>query len=154
MNPDYEKLLETEIDQALKGLPDLQAPETLARRVMATVARRTARAWYRQPWEVWPSPLRSVAVAILVGSFGGLCFASWALTRAAGVQLAVQEVAQAFSGVFALCNAFAAVLNGLVVALKQIHPLILFGCVSAFALAWALCLGLGTACVKLAWAKR
>jgi hypothetical protein len=154
MNPDYEKHLEAEIDQALKGLPDLEAPETLTRRVMMTLARRTARAWYRQPWEFWPSPLRTLAVAILVSSFGGLCFASWMLMRASGVQLAVQEVAQAFSGVFALCNAFAAVLNGLVVALKQVHPAILFGCASAFALAWALCLGLGTVCVKLAWAKR
>ena len=154
MNPNYEKQLEAGIDRTLKSLPELQAPETLSARVMAAVARRTRLPWYRQSWELWPAPLRYAALAVMLGSFGGLCFASWQLTRAAGMQLALQEVAQPFSGVIAVVNAFLSVLNGLVVAVKRIHPAILLGCTAAFGFAWALFLGLGTACVKLALAGR
>lgn len=154
MNPDYEKRLEAEIDEVLKGLPELRAPEGLSSRVMAALARHTAQPWYRQPWELWPPALRFAALAVLLGSFGALCFAGWQLTRAAGVQLAIQEVAQPFSGVIALVNAFLSVLNGLVLAVKRIHPAILLGCVAALGFAWALFVGLGTACVKLALAGR
>jgi len=154
MNAEYEKRLEAEIDGALKGLPHLRAPETLAGRVMESLARRAARPWYRQPLEMWPAALRYAAVAILLGSFGGLCLASWELTRAAGVRLAFQEVAQLFSGVFALCSAVVTVLNGLVLAVKTIHPAILVGCAAGLVLVWGLFVALGTACVKLAWARR
>lgn len=154
MNTSYEDRLEAEIDEALKGLPQLRAPEALSGRVMAAIARRAALPWYRQSWEMWPAVWRNVAVAVLLCSFGGLCFASWELTRAAGVQLALQELARAFSGVFALCGALATVLNGLVVAFKHIPPIILVGCAGVLALVWALFVGLGTACVKLAWARR
>ncbi|HEY5914753.1 MAG TPA: hypothetical protein VJA21_29535, partial [Verrucomicrobiae bacterium] len=59
-----------------------------------------------------------------------------------------------FSGVSVLYNAFVAVLNGLVIALRHVNPGILIGCLAVFALAWALFVGLGTACVKLALARR
>ena len=154
MNPDYEKRLETEIDAALKALPELHAPETLSLRVMAAVGRRAVQPWYRQSWAMWPPRLRFAVLAILLGSFGALCFASWQLARAAGVQLALQEVAHAFSGVIAFCSALLAVLNGLLLAVKYIHPAILAGSIGAFACAWALFVGLGTACAKLAFARR
>ena len=154
MNPDYEKRLETEIDEALKGLPDLRAPAALSSRVMATLARRSFRPWYRQSWAMWPPALRYSALGILLASFGALCFASWELTRAAGVQLALQEVSQLFSGAIAFCSALLAVLNGLLLAAKHVHPAILVGSIAAFASAWALFVGLGTACAKLAFARR
>ncbi len=152
MNPKYEQQLGAEIDQALKSLPDLPAPETLRARVMSAVTRRARLPWYRQSWEFWPAPLRYAALAVLLGSFGGLCFGSWQLTRAAGVQLAYQEVAQLFSGPMAVVNALLSVLNGLLLAVKHIHPAILLGCAAALGLAWALFVGLGTACVRLALA--
>ncbi len=154
MNPDYEKRLQTEIDEALKALPDLPAPKTLSLRVMAAVTGRAIQPWYRQSWAMWPPRLRYAALGILLGSFGALCVASWELARAAGVQLALQEVAQLFSGVIAFCGALLAVLNGLLLAAKHIHPAILAGSIGAFACAWVLFVGLGTACAKLAFARR
>ncbi len=154
MNPDYEKHLEREIDEALKALPELSAPKALSSRVLSAIARGTAEPWYRRSWEYWPAELRYGALAVLVVCFGAFCFASWQLTRAAGVRLAVQEVGQLFSGVFAFSGALLTVLNGLVLALKHVHPAILLGSVTAFAAAWALAVGLGTACAKLALARR
>ncbi len=154
MNPDYEKELELEVDQALRSLPELPAPRTLAPRILAAIRARTAQPWYRQGWQFWPAPLRYAALSLLLGSFGGLCFASWQLTRAAGVQLAWQEVSRTLAGVFALGNALLVVLNGLVLMLKQLNSAILLGCVAGLALAWGICLALGTACVKLAMARR
>ncbi len=154
MNADYEKNLEAEIDGVLKDLPEVQAPSTLARRVMAAVRAREARPWYRQSWELWPAPLRYAALGVMIGSFAAFCFASWQLTRAAGTAEAWREVAQTFSGVGALLNALTAVLNGLVLACKHVNSFVLFGCLAFLTLAWGLCVGLGTACVRLALARR
>ncbi len=154
MNEHDQKILEAEIDHALKSLPELSAPSSLLPRVMTSVARRARLPWYRQSWEFWPAPLRYAALLVLLGCFGALCFASWQLTRAAGVQLALQEVAQSFGGVLAVVKALGLVLNGLVLALKHVNTIVLFSCLAAFALAWTLFLGLGSACVKLALARR
>lgn len=154
MNSEYEKRLEKEIGEVLKGLPELRAPETFPSRVMAVVARRPLQPWYRQSWAMWPARLRYATLLFLLGSFGALCLASWQLARAAGVQLAVQEVAQLFSSAFAFCGALLTVLNGLLLAAKHVHPAILAGGIGAFACTWALFVGLSTACAKLAFARR
>ncbi len=54
MNPEYEKQLEVDIDQHLRELPELRAPEGLILRVMQELARRAALPWYQQSWERWP----------------------------------------------------------------------------------------------------
>lgn len=154
MNTEYEKRLEERIDRELKELPELRAPTTLAARVMQAVEARARVPWYRQSWEMWPAPVRISALIFLLASFGGLCFASWQLTRAAGFANAMQEVGEMFSGFTLLWNIGSAVLSAAVLAVKQLGTGILITLLMGVLLAWAMCLGLGTICVRLALARR
>lgn len=154
MNPEHEKNLEAQIDRVLKGLPELSAPRTLLPRVLQTIARRHSLPWYQQPWQMWPAALRVTAMVFLLASCGALCAACWQLTRAAGFSAASQELAQTFSGLSGLWNAVNVLLSALVLVLKHLGTLFIVGCGVALAFGYAICLGLGTACVRLAYARR
>jgi ABC-type amino acid transport system permease subunit len=121
---------------------------------MARTAQKEKAPWHKQSWEMWPVGLRYAALALMLGSFGALCFASWQLTRAAGFANAMQEVAHVFSGVSVLWNALATVVSGLVLALKQIHPAILLGCLTSLAIGWSACVALGTAFVRFTLVRK
>ena len=154
MNSDYEKRLEAEIDRALRALPDLQAPASLLVRVRSAIAQRAAVPWYRQSWQMWPVVWRVAAMTVLLASFGGLCFASWQLTRAAGFSLAMQEVGHLFSGVTAIWTAMNAVAGTGLVVIKHLSTGLLIATCAAVVFGYAICVGLGTAVVRLAFARR
>jgi hypothetical protein len=154
MNPEYDRQLEREIDRQLKGLPELQAPATLSRRVMATLQGRRVLPWYHQPWQYWPPPLRVAAFAFLSLIFGGVCVASWQLTKAAGVSLALQEVGGLFSGLTTLWNTLNVLLGAVVLVAKHLGTGFIVACAAIAGLGYALCLTLGTAWVRLASARR
>jgi len=154
MNSEYEKRLEAQIDQALKTLPELAAPGSLLPRVRQSIASRRTLPWYQQPWQMWPTPLRTVTLVFLLTCCGTLCAACWQLTRAAGFSAATQELAQTFSGISALWNAVNVVLGALVLVAKHFGTAFMVGCGLALAFGYAVCLGLGTACVRLAFARR
>jgi hypothetical protein len=154
MNFEQEKQLEQEIDRALKELPQLDAPPTLMRRVMQAVENRRSLHWYNQPWQYWPLGLRIAALTFLCLLFGGVCVASWHLTRAAGLTAAMQELGGTFSGVTTVWNIVTVLLNAIVLVVKHLGTGFMIGCLMVFALGYALCLGLGTAYVRLAFARR
>jgi hypothetical protein len=152
MNSEYET--ELEIERELKGLPELKAPATLARRVMLKIQERRSVRWYNQPWQAWPVALRVTALAVLLTMFGGLCVASWQLTRAAGVSAAMQEVSSLFSGLTTIWNTFNVLLGTIVLVAKHFGTGFIIGCVLIAGVGYSLCLGLGTAYVRLAFARR
>ena len=154
MNAEYEKNLEAQIDRALKGLPELMAPSTLLPRVLESVSRRHALPWYRQPWQMWPVGLRISTMVFLLALCGGLCVACWQLTRAAGFATASQEVAQTFSGITAIWNVLNVLLGAIVIVVKHLGTGFMIACGVALALGYGICVGLGTACVRLAYARR
>jgi hypothetical protein len=154
MNSEHERELELEMDRELKSLPDLEAPGTLAGRVMLAIARRRALRWYNQPWQNWPMGLRLAALALLTLMFGSLSIASWQLTRAAGVSATIQEVSGVFSGVETLWNVINVLLGAVVVVFRHLGTGFLIGCVALAGLSYGLCMALGTAWVRLAFARR
>ena len=154
MKSEYEKDLEAEIDRALKGLPDLEAPGTLVRSVILAIERRRALRWYTQPWQDWPVTLRFTAMALLSVMFGGLCVAIWQLTRAAGVSTAMQEVGGMFSGLTTVWNIVNVLLGAVVLVVKHLGTGFMIGCALVAGLGYALCVGLGTAYLRLGFARR
>jgi hypothetical protein len=154
MGSQYEQNLESEIDQALKSQPELQAPSTLIPRVSAAIAQRRISPWYRQPWHAWSVSMRAVALVILAGFFASLCLGVWRLPDTQSYLEAARHAAGWFSGLTTLWNALNALLSALAQAIQQLHRGILFGCLTAVALAWAMCLGLGTLCLRLVLARR
>ena len=154
MNPNYEKQLEARVGRALRELPELEAPRELMPRVLAAIALRKPLPWYRQPLPVWPLGLRVAALAFLLASFSALCVASFQLTRAAGFTNAVQEISQTFSFVGSIWNVVSALLGAVVLVLKHMGTGFIVGCCLLAALGYAVCIGLGTACVRLAYARK
>jgi hypothetical protein len=154
MNPEYEKRLEVEIDRQLKALPPLVAPATLAARVLAVIENRVALPWHRESWPAWPLALRAVSLLVLLGVFGALCFAGWEVSQAPSVLAAGHRIAGWFSGLNTIWNATSALGGAVVVVAKHLGTGFIIGCLAAVALGYALCLGLGTFYVRLAFARR
>ncbi|HLH53329.1 MAG TPA: hypothetical protein VKY92_06905 [Verrucomicrobiae bacterium] len=154
MNSEYEKQLELEVNRELQQLADLPAPATLAKRVRLAIEQRRRIKWYMQPWQNWPMPLRVGALALLLTMFGGLCFVSWRLTRAAGFAAALEEVGALFSGLNSIWNVINVLFGAVVLVFKHLGTGFLLGCAAIAGLAYALCIGLGTAWVRLAFARR
>jgi hypothetical protein len=154
MNPHYDKQLEVQVDRALKELPELAAPQTLMPRVLQALAARRALPWYRQPFLAWPFALRVATLVILLASLGVFCGACYQLTRAAGYANAMQEIAQTFSGLTSVWNVITALGGAVALVVKHFGTGILIGCCLAAALGYAVCIGLGTACVRLAFATK
>ena len=154
MKPEYEKELEAEIDRELKGLPELPAPDTLASRVMLAIESRAKVAWYRQPWQMWPAALRMGSLVLLLALFGGLCFAGWRLAQGEAFIGATREFGRWLSGVSALENTLNVLLGAVVLAVKQLGTGFIVAALAALAIGYAICLGLGTVCVRIAFARR
>ncbi len=154
MNSEYEKRLEAEIDAVLEGLPDRPAPRTLLPRVMAAIEARAALPWYRQSWQTWPASIRVVCLVVLISVFGGICLAGWKLPQADAYASTVREVGRWLSTLGAVWDLFSTLLNAVVLMVKQLPGPLITGCVVALALAYALCIALGAAWMRLAFPRR
>ena len=154
MQPEYERELEAEIDRELKRLPELSAPHTLVSRVRLAIEGRPDVAWYRQPWQMWPAALRIGTLVTLLVLFGGLCLAGQRLEHGEEFIGAAHRLGHWLSGVSALGKAVSVLLGAAVLAVKQIGAGCIVAALVAVALGYAMCLGLGTVCVRLAFARR
>jgi hypothetical protein len=154
MSGEYEPRLEAEVDAVLKGLPDRQAPPTLLPRVMAAIEGRAALPWHRQSWQVWPAAARIASLATLLALFGGLCLAGWKLPQADAYASVAGVLSHWFSGVCAVWNALSVLFAAGSAMLKQLPRGLLGACLISLGLGYALCLGLGAAWLRLAFARR
>jgi hypothetical protein len=154
MNPEENQLLENQIEQALKSLPELPAPPTLASSVMAEIQRREAQPWYRQAWQLWPTPLRIVSFAVLIAAFAGLCLGTWKIAQLEAFQAGLHRAGEWFAGANALWNALNALAGAVVLVAKHLGTGFTIACVLAVAVGYGLCLGLGTVYFRLGFARR
>ncbi len=154
MDSEYQDTLAAEIERELKSLPELQAPATLIPRVRAAIARRQCVPWYRQPWPAWPVPMRAAALVILAGFFALLCLGAWKVPDTESYLAATRHATGWFSSLATLWNALNALVSTLAQAVQQLGRGFLLGCLVAVSLAWAMCLALGTACLRLTLARR
>src|ERR1043166_1660435 len=154
MNHEYEKTLESRIDRELKSLPDIPAPSTLVFRVLAAIARPVAIVWYRLPWVMWPIALRAASLALLLGLFGGLCFAAWEVRQSTASSAAVQSVASQASVAKALFYAIGVVFETGALAVKQLGTGFFIAAFTIIGLGYFVCIGAGTLYVRLALARR
>lgn len=153
MNPDDEQALESRVDRALKQLPDLSAPSTLLPRIRAALERRERLPWYRQPWLAWPAPLRAASLALLGGLFVALGWGVAQVAPSAGAVADMREVNHWLSDAGAVWGAVEAVYGTAVLLLRHLGPWFLAGCLLLLVMANALCMGLGTMCVRLAFTR-
>lgn len=90
MNPpnDQHEQLEKYIDSVLRSQPPRHAPASLESNVLAAIAQRAARPWWRQSFGAWPVAAK---VIFLLSSVGfakvGLEIAMWLLNAAPSAHL-------------------------------------------------------------------
>src|SRR4051812_42972454 len=110
MTPEYHNQLEADIARELKALPELQAPPTLARRVLAAIEQRAALPWYRKSWELWPPPVRFAFGLVSLALVGAVCYGLWILPQTGGFTAAAHHLAGGFSWVTAFWNVVTTIL--------------------------------------------
>ncbi len=153
MNPDRQNQLEREIDRALKALPELRAPETLANRVMAAIQAQVEVPWYRRSWNTW-SPLgKTCSLAVLLVMFGAVCYGVWWAPQAPAISSATSKVQGLFGQLSALFGALAAIFDAGRLVVRNLGGGFLVGCAVALGLAYAAFIGLGTVYVRVAFAR-
>ena len=147
MNPRYEKQLEAGVRRELDALGELPAPPALAKRILQVIEQRSVAPWYRRAWPTWPLALRAASLAILLGVFGGVCFGAWELTRdVTGSALATSWLADA-AALWRTCGVLGDIGSTFISRLGT--GIIVTGLALVFA-ACVACIGLGSACVRLA----
>ncbi len=148
MKPELDPGLEAQLDQALRSLPPLEAPASLAPGVLAILASRARLPWWQRAWWDWPLSAKAafliltVAVAGLLAG-GGLLFGE----GVEGYPVVLLERLHPFVTLLDILASIASA--GLLVMETVGEPFLLYGalCVGALYLA---CLGMGTACFRYA----
>jgi hypothetical protein len=154
MNSDYEKQLAASVQRELNTLGELSAPGGLAARIMGSIQQRAAAPWYRRAWQTWPRPQRVVALAVMLTLFAGLCVGSWQFGQSDLLTDTLGSIGERLSMVNVLWGAMSALGNAITLAIQSIHPLVMIGGAVVMLACYAACMGLGTVCVRLAWARR
>lgn len=153
MNPNHEPQLESAVQRALKALPELTAPPSVADRVMTAIAGRERAPWHRRPWAAWPPALRAASLALMLTVFIGLCFAGRELAQTQAIARSAQAAGQWISGLNCVRNLGDILAESALLVVKKMGaPWIVAGSVAA-ALVYAFFLGLGTVCFRLAFPK-
>jgi hypothetical protein len=62
------------LDQELKALPDLAAPETLLNRIMSAARERSVQPWWHRSWQSWPPGLQGVGLFLLLATAGAVSY--------------------------------------------------------------------------------
>ena len=120
---------------------------------MAAAEQQAARPWYRQSWAAWPTPVRVFALAVLVSVFAGICWAGAMVPASPAVASAMKDVNHWRANAGTVWNAVQVVSGAGLLLLKQLGPWVIGGALALLVLGNAVCMGLGTLCVRLAFAQ-
>jgi hypothetical protein len=154
MNSEHDQQLEAEINRALKALPELTAPASLASRVMAAIDKRDTVPWYRRSWQSWPLAVRCCSLGVMLLLFCAACFAAWTFSGSGMSALALQKAGEWASGFEVVLNTLGAILNAFVLVGKKLGTGFIAACLIVAGLSYVMFVGLGTLYVRLAFVKR
>ena len=154
MNFDYDQQLERAISRELKDLPEMTAPEGLVSRVRAALEQRSRIPWYQRSWQTWPVALQAVSLVILLSLFAGICLAGWHLSQTEACKTVMSRAGGVVSGFNLIGNTFEVLTGAAVLVVKKLGTGFMVACLLAAGLGYALCVGLGTVYLRLAFVKQ
>jgi len=147
MNPQQEQQLEASVRRELDALGELTAPPALANRILQAVGQRAVVPWYRRAWPTWPLSLRLASLVGLLGASAGLGFGAWELANTLAGQDSVSRWLTDASALWRVLGVLGDIVR---TSFSRLDSKILG---AGFALMFATgvaCVGLGSACVRLA----
>ena len=154
MNPNHETELEALVDRELKSLPPLAAPPSLAPRILAALAARAEVPWYRRAWQDWPMMLQGSSLAVLLALFGMLCFGGWSFSQSEAVAVTTGKVNGVLSMFELALRTLGVLRDAGFQVVQNIGPGFVIGFAVLMIMAYAMCLALGSACVRFALVRR
>jgi hypothetical protein len=154
MNLNHDTQLERAIHRELKDLPELTAPESLMRRVTTVLEQRSTIPWYHRSWQSWPAAVQTAALVLLVIVFVGICLMGWQLSQTDACRIALRRAGEMLSGFNLIGNTVEVLIGALVLIVKKLGVVFMAACLLAAALGYAVCVGLGTVYLRLAFVKR
>ena len=148
----HEEQLAAWADQALKQLPKRRAPATLAPRVLAALAKQRSLPWHRQPWLNWPRHLQVLSFLFFAGAVGAV---AWFLLPHADIlsfasakhSLAHTEGLKFVSTTMQILSTLG---EAILTILRYMNIWVWAALLGSFGFLYCSCLGLGTACWRLA----
>ena len=147
MNPQYEKQLEASVRRELDALGELPAPPALANRIMQVIEQRSTAPWYRRAWPTWSLALRVASLMVLLGVLGGLCYGALELERA-GI---AQSLSDGWLGdLGALWRTVGVLMNVACTFISRLGTGVIAAGLALMFVTCVACIGLGSACVRLA----
>jgi hypothetical protein len=132
----------------------LRAPGGLTSRVMAEIERQASLPWHRQAWQSWPTAVRWATLAVFLALFAGLGYGAWELSQTAQFTAAMHKVGAWFAPLGAAWRMVCVLWETAALILSRLSSAIVIGGFVAAATGYALCLGLGTLCFRLAYTRR
>jgi hypothetical protein len=152
MNTDHDNELEAQVDRELKSLSSLTAPPTLATRIISAIAARADAPWYRRAWPTWPLAGQVASFALLIAMFGGLCFAGWQLAHVVSTTVLAQKVEGALAVASVVWRTLTVLGESVLEVIRHLGAGFVCAVVLVGVVGYALLLGLGSVCYRLALA--
>ncbi|MBS0633483.1 MAG: hypothetical protein JSS11_16355 [Verrucomicrobia bacterium] len=145
--------LEKLIHQTLRSVPDRRAPSSLEARVMAAIAERAARPWWRQSYASWPVAVRCGFLVITGGLMKlALMAAFWVMT-----ELNPAQYSRVIETRLTWLQQAQSMLGGLVniaeTLFRSIPPLWLYGGLAVVVSLYVTLFGLGAAAYRTLYAQ-
>jgi hypothetical protein len=154
MNLDYDTQLERAISRELKALPELAAPAALADRVLIALEQRRRLKWYQCSWSSWPVAIQGAALVLLLALFTAICLAGWRICQTDAVLFALRRAGEWCAGVSAVGTTLNALGGAGILVAKKLGSGFMLAFLAALGMGYALCVGLGTVYLRLAFVKR
>ena len=152
MENNFEKQLEELIHRELRQLPDLPAPDTLIPRVRSAIAAQARQPWWQRPMMTWPLALRLAFITLLVGSLGLAGF--YGAEISPGVGFVFQKIAQFFESFTPLWEHLVALANAILILGRAVSSYFLIYAALLLGVMYLACVGIGTLCFRITFAKR
>jgi hypothetical protein len=153
MSPEYEKKLEERIHQELAKVPERSAPVNLLSSVMAAVAQREARPWWRKPIPQWPRNNQAVFVTVMLAFVVCAAFGMWQAWPHAALQEIPAQAAAAMEPIRPAWSIMETLGGAGAIMLKSITQPWLIGFGVALLFIYLSCIGMGMAWYRITFQK-
>ena len=142
------KDLEKWMHERLRQLPELQAPESLAANVLATIRARENQAWFAQPWMAWPRAARIISATFFLGVLGAVAF--YAQPVFSYIKSFWQNLENPLTSLEPIWQMLTALANALVLVGQSNQTWLMFAG-GVFLFLYLVCIGMGTMFVRFAF---
>lgn len=150
-NQEYQQKLEELIHRELQKLPERRAPETLIPRVLAAIQAQAERPWWRQSWSAWPPKMQLLFLTVSLSLFGLALMGGSLWWESAGLSGMPQQIGHWLRSLQPLWDVAVTLANAVLVLVRASlgHPGVILALIFCL-LMYVACLGLGTACYRVA----